>query len=35
VQIIEWLKESSWRWNVEAGEAFCPEVTKQHLKQKN
>lgn len=28
VQIIERLKESSWCGNVEAGEAFCPEVRK-------
>lgn len=32
VQIVEWMKESSWCGNVKAGEAFCPEVRKHHLK---
>lgn len=35
VQIIEWLKISSWCRNVKAGEAFCPEVRKQHEKKDN
>lgn len=35
VQTIEWLKESSWRGNVKAGEAFCPKVRKQHFKKRD